>query len=280
MNIDTLVLSGGGPSGISYIGIFRSLFEKDILKRDLSDIKEIITTSIGIIFSLLYMLEFKEEIIEKILLELDMLSILDMENLDIDDLLVDFGLFNNDKIGESIKSLIRHTLKKEDITLKELHDIIPIKLTVKVYNVTKSILEYISYETDPDLSLSLLGQMTTAIPFFFKPIKYKDNLYVDGGLKGGFPIEECKSENYLGIFVRGGICNLNQNEITKLFPIFEFILSLMNEKTNIEKYDKKRIIVTEINQGLNFDLSEDKKKEIIKLGYDSAIKHIETCFKD
>ena len=59
--------------------------------------------------------------------------------------------------------------------------------------------------------------MTTAIPFFFKPVSYKDCLYVDGGLKGGFPIEECKSENYLGLFVRGGICNTNQSEIIKLF---------------------------------------------------------------
>ena len=29
--IDTLILSGGGPSSISYIGIFKALFEKNIL---------------------------------------------------------------------------------------------------------------------------------------------------------------------------------------------------------------------------------------------------------
>ena len=34
--IDTLILSGGGPSGIAYNGIFKALFEKGILKRDLS----------------------------------------------------------------------------------------------------------------------------------------------------------------------------------------------------------------------------------------------------
>ena len=52
--IDTLILSGGGPSGIAYIGIFKALFEKGILKQGLSGIKEIITTSVGILFSYLY----------------------------------------------------------------------------------------------------------------------------------------------------------------------------------------------------------------------------------
>ena len=34
------------------------------------------------------------------------------------------------------------------------------------------------------LSISKLAQMTTAIPDFFKPVKYNDCLYVDGGLRG------------------------------------------------------------------------------------------------
>ena len=30
MKIDTLILSGGGPSGIAYFGIFKSLFENKL----------------------------------------------------------------------------------------------------------------------------------------------------------------------------------------------------------------------------------------------------------
>ena len=32
--IDTLILSGGGPSGIAYAGILKALTDYDILKRD------------------------------------------------------------------------------------------------------------------------------------------------------------------------------------------------------------------------------------------------------
>tara|TARA_Y100001970_G_C14065530_1_gene766484 strand:+ start:226 stop:1077 length:852 start_codon:yes stop_codon:yes gene_type:complete len=282
--IDTLILSGGGPSGIAYIGIFKALFEKNILTKDLSGIKEIITTSVGILFSILYMLSMNEESIEKIIYQFDILSFLNTKDLDIDNLLVDFGLFDNYKIGESVNSFIRHILHIEDITLQELYDKIPIKLTVKVFNSTKKKLEYISYQSDPNLKLSLLAQMTTAIPFFFKPVEYNSCLYVDGGLRGHFPIEECKSKNYLGLFVLGGSIP-KDSELLDLFPILRFIHSLMINQDDIIheiKNGKKfyNIIYTEINQGLNFDLSESQKKEIIKKGYQTTINHIQKYFTE
>ena len=65
--IDTLILSGGGPSGIAYAGILKALTDHNILKRD--DLNEIITTSVGIIFSILYLLDYNNDQIEKISLE-------------------------------------------------------------------------------------------------------------------------------------------------------------------------------------------------------------------
>ena len=282
--IDTLILSGGGPSSISYIGIFKALFEKNILTKDLSGIHEIITVSAGILFSIFYMLNIKENIIEKFILNLDLLSFLNTDNLEINDLLIHFGLFNNHKIGETIESFIRHILHIENITLKEFYEKIPILLTVKVFNVTKKQIEYISYQTNPDLKLSLLSEMTTAIPFFFKPVQYNDCLYVDGGLRGHFPIENNKSENYLGLFVLGGSIP-KESQLLDLFPILRFIHSLMINQDDIIHQIKngqkfKNIIYTEINQGLNFDLSDTQKKEIIQKGYQTTINHINKYFTD
>jgi len=273
--IDTLILSGGGPSGIAYIGIFKSLFENKILTKDLSGIKEIITASAGIIFSILYLLNLSEAVCEKIILEMDLSSLLKMDDLHIDDILINFGLFDNQKIGDSVNSLIKHCLHCENITLRELYEKIPIRLTVKVYNVTNRIIEYISYETYPDLPLSLLSRMTTAIPFFFTPIEYNNCLYVDGGVRGGFPIEHGPPANYLGINISGACARMN-NEINELFPVFEFIYSLMDHSI---KRKEKRIINISVNQGLNFDLTYEEKKEIIELGYETTNNHIKEYFK-
>ena len=47
------------------------------------------------------------------------------------------------------------------------------------------------------MNILKLLQMTTAIPILLKPIKYKGDLYLDGGLSGNCPIEINKSKNYL-----------------------------------------------------------------------------------
>jgi predicted acylesterase/phospholipase RssA len=278
MAIDTLILSGGGPSGVAYIGIFRALFERRIIDRNLSGIKEIITTSVGIMFAVALMLKIHDDQIEQIIEGMDFMKMVNMDDLEIDNLLVDFGLFGNEIIGKTISALARHKLDREDISLSELYEIVPIRLTVKVYNVSTNHLEYINHETDPDLKISLLAEMTTAIPFFFKPVEYNGHSYVDGGLRGHFPIEKCVSGNYLGIFIMGGSFP-KESALVTLFPLIRFVHSLMINQDDIIREIKsgkvfKDIIYTEINEGLNFDMNTNEKKIIIKKGYDDAMNHI------
>ena len=59
------------------------------------------------------------------------------------------------------------------------------------------------------MNILKLLQMTTAIPIFIKPIKYKNNLYLDGGLSGNCPMEINDSKNYLCIYI------VNKNKIKK-----------------------------------------------------------------
>ena len=279
MKIDTLIMSGGGPSGIAYIGIFKALHEKNILKKDLSGIKEIIVASVGIIFAYLYMLDLPPESQHKIVMKAPMFSVLNVDNITIDDLLVDFGLFKTDNIRELMQIVTKNYFKQEDITLKELYEKTKIKLTVKVFNVTKKRIQYFSHENHPDISFLTLVEMAIAIPIFFKPIEYKDELYVDGGLRGHFPIEICESENYLGMFIAGG-CFPNDSALIKMFPILEFLYSLMINQDPIVYQIKsgehpERVIYTEVNQGLDFDISQENKDALIQSGYECALKHIE-----
>ena len=131
MKIDTLIMSGGGPSGIAYVGIFNALNEKGILKRDLSGIKEIIVASVGIIFAYLYMLDLPEESQRKIVMQASIFDVLNADDLSIDDLLVDFGLFKTKNVRELMHIVTKHYFKQDDITLKELYAKKKIKLTAE-----------------------------------------------------------------------------------------------------------------------------------------------------
>ena len=270
--IDTLILSGGGPSGVAYAGILKALTDYNILKRE--ELNEIITTSVGIIFSILYLLDYNIYQIEKIVLETDLTKLLNSDDLEIDDLLVKFGLFENKPIGDSISSFIRHKCNKNDLTLKELYDLSNIVLTVKVYNVDKGKTEYFNYKNNPDIGLVKLSMMTTAIPYLFQPVKYNDDLYVDGGLKGHFPIEACRSKHYLGLNVRGGTTSRSNFGILKDLPILKFTMDLMNDKDNNIDPDDDKVFTYHINGGLNFSLDKDERNKIIEKGYNETIEYL------
>lgn len=270
--IDTLVLSGGGPSGVAYAGILKALIDYDTFQKD--KLKEIITTSVGIIFAILYLLDYNILQIEKLVLEKDLTKLLNIDDIDIDNLLVKFGLFSNEHIGESVSSFIRHKTEKNDLTLKEFYELSNIILTVKVYNVDMGKTEYLNHINTPDIKLTTLSMMTTAIPYLFQPIKYNDNLYVDGGLKGHFPIEACKSDNYLGLNVKGGTCNTKNFSLLDDLPILGFTMNLMNDRCNNVDPDDKMIFTYHINAGLNFDLSIDERKSMIEKGYNETIEHL------
>ena len=274
MKVDTLILSGGGPSGIAYVGIFSALFEKKIIKKDLKGIKEIITTSAGIFFSFFLLLKIDIKIIFNLIDRFHISSILQNENISINDLLVDFGIYSNHKIKSMFQATIKNIYQKDDLTLQELYDLTSIKLTVKVFNVTLKQLEYISHQTDPTLTISTLAMMTTAIPFIFKPVRYKNYEYIDGGLRGHFPIEVCQSKDYLGIFIIGGSFPEN-HKIIQLFPIIKYIYSLMiNQECVPDQSEHKKIIYNNINLGLDFEVTEQLYLKVIQMGYDNTMKFI------
>lgn len=278
MKIDTLILSGGGPSGIAYFGIFKSLFEKKILNENLDGIREIVTTSIGILAAFCFILKLPLDVGLNIVLGYDLNKIINSDNIKIDDILVDFGLFETTEIYNLLQSILKNFKGRDDISLQKLYDISGIKLTVKVFNTTKKQIEYISYETEPKLSILTLSRMTTAIPFFFKPVEYNNCIYVDGGLRGHFPIEKCKSDNYLGLFIMGGSFP-DKSDIILLFPILEYLYSLMINQDQVV-YDiqnnkiNPRIIYIDVNYGLNFVMSSEDKIKIIDNAYQLTNTHI------
>ena len=273
--IDTLIFSGGGPSGILYLGVLNSFLKKNLIDDKLTGIKEIITTSVGILFSFCLLIGIKYDVIYFIVMKYNIENIINLDDISIDNILIDFGLFKMNEIKNLFQSLIKNILHKDDITLYELYEKTKIKLTVKVFNVTKTQTEYISHETYPELSIITLAQMTMAIPFFFQPIQYNDNLYVDGGLRGGFPIEKCQSDNFIGIHIKSG---MGKNVFTA-HPFINYIFSMMFEK---EEYDinDKRILILTTDQGLSFDLSNDKKNLLIQTAYDKTCLFIDNLTKD
>ena len=276
MKIDTLVLSGGSTKVPAYVGAFRALKDCNIINDKLEGIKHIIVCSVGMLVALCILLGVNEQVIESIMKGICFSEFLDLEHLNINDLIFELGLFDNKKVTTIITTILREKYSKEDMTLKELYELTNIKLTVKVCNNTKSCVEYMSYENEPDISITLLLQMTTAIPLFFKPIKYKDWLYADGGYAGGFPIE-IGGENYIGInLISGWKEDKNKKTLLDGIPVINYIISgLCMACKDISKPDSKKIDIPSDIHFTNFKLTLDEKQTLIDDGYTLTKQHIE-----
>lgn len=275
MKINTLIISGASTKAPIYIGMCKCLLEHSIINENLDGISEIVTCSIGLVFSLYMICNISISVQEKTTLEMNFLKLLNINDLKIDNLLFQNGLFNNHKVVSLVKSILIHKFNKPDLTLKELYDHKPIKLIVKCINVTKGFNEYISYENHPNLSVLTLLQMTTAIPIFFKPISYNDCLYVDGGLTGGFPIE-CATDNYLGFNIQTK--STDSDSIFDDIPFIKFLYDLLKIKNvNYDDYPQEKVINYLSNiHFTNFDISDTQKKELIQLGYETTLHHLKT----
>ena len=273
MKIDTLVLSGGSTKVPAYVGVFKALQECNIINDTLDNIKHIVVCSVGMLYALLILLKVNEQVNNAIIMRLDFAELIDMDNVNISELMFNLGLFDNSKVGLMIQTILRERYSKEDMNLQELYEISTIKLSVKVVNSSKSCVEYISHETDPEISIITLLKMTTAIPLFFKPVEYKGSIYVDGGLAGGYPVEVA-GDNYLGIKLRGP-WTIGKSLIDEI-PIIPFILSLTTiASTRQEEEDDRTIVIPSNIHFTNFSLSIEEKNKLIEDGYNLTKEHID-----
>jgi hypothetical protein len=97
-------------------------------------------------------------------------------------------------------------------------------------------------------------------------------------MRGHFPIEVCQSDNYLGIFIMGGSFPEN-SEIIQLFPILEYLYSLMINQDQIvydiqQKKINPRIIYIDVNYGLKFNMPKEDKTKILDIAYKETTEHI------
>jgi len=275
MKIDTLVFSGGSTKNPAFIGSFRALKECNIINDNLTGIEHIITCSVGMLFALMVLLKISDKVIETTIKRVCFSTLLDLDNLNINSFIFDLGLFDNSKIGTIITTILKERYSKDDMTLQELYELSKIKLTTKVVNHTKGCIEYMTYENEPNLSITKLLLMTTAIPLFFKPIKYKECLYVDGGTAGGFPTE-IAGQHYIGIQLKGGLYSKKKHTILKELPIIDYIIQgQVIACQDSSQPDIKNIQILSNIHFTNFKLTLDEKQQLIDDGYTYTKEHIE-----
>ncbi len=110
--------------------------------------------------------------------------------------LTEMGILDKNVFIKIFTPIFKFNGHKLSMTLKELYEYSKIKLNIYTFNITDFKGEVMNYETAPDLCLIDAIYMSCSLPVIFKPLKYREKFYLDGGLKDDYPLSKCLEDGY------------------------------------------------------------------------------------
>lgn len=270
-NFDTICLSGGGIKGFSFLGALDYLQSNSYI--DLNLINNWIGTSAGSILSFLFTLGYSIHELGDFILDFNFSKL--EPDVSIDNLLENHGIDNGSKLLYIIQIFLNEKYGVEDISFKKHWELTNKKLTIIGTNFTKGKEVAFNYLTTPEMSVITAVRISFSVPFFFTPVLYDSDYWVDGGFVNNFPIKYCNPETTLGIYIKYSCCN----QLINIFSLISGCLSILADTVSNKDCERTKYRIIEIfndqNDFINFNLDRDKKLKIINLGQIYAKKYIE-----
>jgi len=275
-----LIISGGGLKGLSGLGALTYLINNDIIANP-----EIFAgTSVGAVICFLINIGYNSSDIYDILLQIDftkLIKYVEPENLLIDPC---FGLSSPEPILQIIYSFMKKKNISKTITFKQLFDLTKSKLIITGTCINNVSVCYFSVETYPNMQILKAIRISIGIPFIFRPYLFENKLWVDGGCMDNFPIDlfADKLDDVIGIYLDDQYDIIDGiDEVQDYFHrIFKCVYRGLN-CNKIKLYQKYFIhVICEKNQGTNWEITDDDKKNLYNLGYDEAKKFIDARYNE
>ena len=245
-----LVLSGGALKGVSLLGAIQYLNELDLFKH----FKQIIGTSAGAIIIFFIMIGYSPIKIKEILLtELNYLIEFDFNN--ITNILEDYGIDDCSRNKEILEKYLFKKIQKKSITFIEFTKKYSINFIVTGSNLITRELNYFNVNDYPEMNIIDALLITSCIPFVYKPIKFNDDLYIDGGIYNNFAFEyfDDNANDTLGIYIKSSYSNKNENFISYFNNI---VFSIQDKLTNDKLINKDyNICIINFNNSCNDDIN-------------------------
>lgn len=191
-----LVFSGGGIKGISYCGSIDVLTKLDILFReDILKVKGIAGTSAGSIMASLLAIGYKPDELKPIMMNLNFEHIIDDQLGYIHEtynFVEHYGLCPGKYINNLLGDLIKKKTGNPDYTIKQLYEETGMFLVIVGTNMNRKRSVYF-YPTNSkreysEIPIRVAIRISMGIPYLFEPLKYDNDMWVDGGVLDNYPL--------------------------------------------------------------------------------------------
>ncbi|MFT9598835.1 patatin-like phospholipase family protein [Mesobacillus sp.] len=289
------VFSGGGIKGLALVGACAAIEERGFR------FKRVAGTSAGSLIAGLIAAGYTSTEMANLLDELDLKKFLDSRKTVFPSALTKWlfvywrlGLYK----GDELECWIAEILAARG--LRTFGDLAPDALRIIASDLTNGRLLILpddlpKYGVDPrTFPVARAIRMSCSLPFFFEPVKLRDrvgmNIVVDGGVLSNFPMWLFDKDNIkkvrpvLGVKLSQNLIQQPTNKIKNALNMFEALFETMKDAHDSRyisrKHEKNIIFIpTEGNLTTEFQLSDEKKQELIDLGKKNAEKFFKSwCY--
>ena len=284
-----IVLSGGGMTGLAYIGVYRYLIQYKLLQH----VHHIIGCSIGAIFAFLFVLNLTVEDLERYVYDIVLTSkAMEFRVNNIFQFLENNGMFSmNNLQSVFIKLLTKIGIKEpEQMTFQEFakHTGKNLYIVTTCVN-TRKCKVFSNIDTPNELVIPAVCA-SCSIPFVFEPISIQDELFIDGGTVNNLPID-CISyqptDHLLVIKLNFNpflerVCKTSELLQDPMLYVVQVLNAMLYSRTNInvEKCNQPNIHFLEMEEGpvpfmpmdvlddqIRIDITKDQYEQVIMYGY-------------
>jgi predicted acylesterase/phospholipase RssA len=193
MPIKHLVIAGGGPIGLQFLGALEHLNEQHFW--EFEDIESIYATSIGTFIAAFICLKYDWSTLNTYIIDRPWHDAFKLNGKQIFDAFNNKGLYDKKLIEIVFKPLLEAKDLSLQITLKELYEYSKIELHFYAFELNKFETADISYKTHPDLLLVQALLMSSALPGIFMPTILDGGCYIDGGVMANYPLTHCLKDH-------------------------------------------------------------------------------------
>lgn len=232
---DTLIISGGGSSGIAMLGsLYSYLYHNRCI--DLNQIETFSGTSIGATIAFLLSIGFTPIELAGWIFETKLWE--KFVVFDIFRLVNGRGAFSLALLQEELEKMILVKLN----FLPTFSDLEKNFMCVS-FDYDRKNLVYFSNKTTPTMNVIDAIIASCAIPYMFAPYLINGFVHIDGGILDNFPIEKTiqlfGSQNILGILKEKSTCAEKDKESWKMAECYGLLFACCNYNTNrqLEKLD-------------------------------------------
>ena len=166
--------------------------------------------------------------------------------------------------------------KCKDITFLELYKKTGIHFTVTGSELLKYNCVNFNHETEPDMKVLTALRITSAIPFVFPPIRYKDGLYTDGCLFDMFN-QNYKQDSLLYVTLESSEIDTSNGTPVHIFASL-VLGGVVNYLDNVMRQNCNNSLILQINRkisNVDFNIDNDTIVTLFNQGYKSTLSYFD-----